>query len=195
MASDEQAQGPTGKRLDAAVALAGSMGAGVAGLHVGGNAGAIMAASGGQAVSLFFDALRTRRKERAEQVFEDTLTETGLSTDELLSRLLMDDAHGELASRVLLAAQDAGTEEQLRALSRTLASGAMAEEAEGIGVELLFARALADLDSCGRSRILAFRDRPHQSRMRHKGTLDRPSWRLPGATVAARSGGKALRPN
>jgi hypothetical protein len=70
-----------------------------------------------------------------------------MTWEELVERLLVDEIHCELAVRVLVAAQDAGSDKQLRALSKTLASGAATHDAAQVGAEMLFARALADLDS------------------------------------------------
>ena len=110
-------------RGDAIAALAGSAVSAAAGLHLGGDTGAILSATGGQAVAWLYDRLQMGRRCKVERVFHLAQAEAGLTTEQLLARLLMDDLHGELASRVLIAAQDAGTEAHLRALSRTLASG------------------------------------------------------------------------
>jgi hypothetical protein len=124
-----------------------TVGGALAGAHVGGDQGVMVGAGAGPVAELLFARLTAWRSRHVDRVVRDAAEEVSLTVDELLDRVLVDELRGELAARVLIAAQDAGTEERLRALSRSLAAGAMATEAEGVGVEILYARALADLDS------------------------------------------------
>jgi hypothetical protein len=117
------------------------------GAHVGGEFGAALAAGIPTTLSPFIEHMRSLRTRRAELVFIESTRLTGLTIEELIERLESDALRGELATRVLLAAQDAGTEEHLRALCVSLSRGAIGEDSESINAELLYVRATAAIDS------------------------------------------------
>lgn len=130
-----------------AVDTTSAVGAAILGVHVGGDAGAALAAAAGPTIDLFLGQITGWRRRKAERVLADGAIGAAISVEDLCDRLREDPLKGELATRVLLAAQDAGTDDHLRALSRSLATGAVAEEANAVRVEILYTRALADLDS------------------------------------------------
>jgi hypothetical protein len=96
---------------------------------------------------LAFRQLAAWRIRHVNRVIEDAAAEAQMTPEALIARLMQSELHGELAARILIAAQDAGTEERLRGLSRSLARGALAVDAAEITTELLYARAFADLDA------------------------------------------------
>jgi hypothetical protein len=124
-----------------------AIGAGVAGTHMSPDQGAAMAAAAPAVADLFFTKLGAWRAPHVNRVVTDAVAEAELPVEVLLDRVLADELRGGLAPRVLLAAQDAGTDERLRALSRSLARGALADDEAEVRAEMLYARALADLDS------------------------------------------------
>lgn len=124
-----------------------AVGSALLGTHVGGDVGAALGAGVAPLLDSFFDMVQRRRLRRSQTVLLGASEASGLTLEELLDRLQSDPLHGELATLVLLAAQDAGTEDRLRALSRGLAVGALSDDEATISTEILYARALADLDS------------------------------------------------
>jgi hypothetical protein len=118
-----------------------------AGYAVGGLPGALIGGSTGGVVEIAYQLLARWRIPHIKRVLEEAASTADLSTEDLLKRLSSSELHGELAARVLIAAQDAGTEERLRALSRSLANGAIANDAQTLRAEILYARALGDLDA------------------------------------------------
>lgn len=150
MVSDEKSSsGSSDKQSGTAVVLAAasSVAAALTGQHLSGDFGLLVTSGGGPVLSWLWSSLQSTRFHKVERVIAGAQLQSGLTIEELVERILADDVHGELASRILLAAQDAGTEEHLRALSRSLVTGSLTTSAEDIGVEILFVRALVDLDS------------------------------------------------
>jgi hypothetical protein len=145
--SDEVKEEPATTGLRRLVSAGVSVGGALAGWKLGGPGGAALAAGVGPALDEAIARVNAFRQHHVEQVVTDAADIAGLEIGELIDRLLEDELRGELAARALLAAQDAGTAERLRALSRSLAAGALASDAEGVAIELLYVRALADLDA------------------------------------------------
>jgi hypothetical protein len=117
------------------------------GYAIGGVEGAMVGAVAPNFAGLAFRQLAAWRVRHVNQVIEDAAAEAQMTPEELIARLMQSELHGELAARILIAAQDAGTAERLRGLSRSLAKGALAVDTAEITTELLYARALADLDA------------------------------------------------
>jgi hypothetical protein len=136
----------TGPALDILTTVAAAA-AGAAAFYMPGPGVAAAAAAAPGVVQLVFEHLSLRRVRIASSVVEDAAAAVQMTVEELVARLEQSDLHGELAAKVLIAAQDSGCEERLRALSRSLALGLTADDVAGVSRELLYVRALADLDS------------------------------------------------
>lgn len=117
-----------------------------AGSYLPGPVGAATTAASAGGIQLFFDRVTQWRTHKAARVIETAAAQAGLTIEELANEVAQSGLRGELAAKVLIAAQDSGCEERLRALSRSLALGLTAEDA-GVSRELAYVRALADLDS------------------------------------------------
>jgi len=78
----------------------------------GGRGSATAAAS--SVIPHLFGYVAQRRVRVASRVVEDAAAEVHMTVDELVARLAESDLHGELAAKVLIAAQDSGCEERLR---------------------------------------------------------------------------------
>jgi hypothetical protein len=87
-----------------------------AGFYVPGPGGAAATAAASSVIPHLFGYVAQRRVRVASRVVEDAAAEVHMTVDELVARLAESDLHGELAAKVLIAAQDSGCEERLRAL-------------------------------------------------------------------------------
>jgi hypothetical protein len=146
-AATEEAESSS-KEVGKGIAKTGmAVAAGLVSAHLGGAPGTVLAAGAIPAVEGFIDFVNNLRARRVNQVVKDAAALVEMTEADLLVRLKKDDVRAELAIQVFTAAQDAGTAERLRALSRSLATGAVAEDSASLSVEILYARAVADLGS------------------------------------------------
>jgi len=91
------------------------------------------------------DKLAQRRVQHAAETVLDATEAAGLPLDEFTDAAVSDDRRHELLARSLTVAQDTALRDKRRALGRALAVGVMGDDAK-IDVELLFIRAVADVD-------------------------------------------------
>jgi hypothetical protein len=128
-----------------ALITGGAVVAALGGRTMGGDVGVAVGTLGTMAMPTFIEYLAELRQRRISRVLDEVGDQLGLTLQELMDELARDESRGELATRVLIAAQDAGTDEQLRALSTSLVRGIC--DASAIPIEVLCARAIAELDS------------------------------------------------
>ena len=91
-----------------------------------------------------------RRLEHATETLADAADESGAKAPEefieFVKAAVRDERHQELLARALTVAQDTAMRDKRRALGRALAAGIAGDDAK-IDTELLFIRAVADLDT------------------------------------------------
>lgn len=144
---DDQPDQTSGEGRRWLVETGATAGGAALGYAIGGVEGAMVGAVAPSFAELAFRQLASWRVRHVNQVIEDAAAKAQMTPEELIARLMQSELHGELAARILIAAQDAGTTERLRGLSRSLARGALAMDTAEITTELLYARAFADLDA------------------------------------------------
>lgn len=92
----------------------------------------------------------TRRLEHATETLGDAADEAGAKTPEdfieFVKAAVRDERHQELLARALTVAQDTAIRDKRRALGRALTAGIAGDDAK-IDAELLFIRAVADIDT------------------------------------------------
>jgi hypothetical protein len=90
--------------------------------------------------------LARRRKEHATEAPGDAVEASPDSPEDFIARATADDRRIELTTRTPLIAMDTALRDKRRALGRALAAGVAGDDAR-IDEELLFIRAVADLDT------------------------------------------------
>jgi hypothetical protein len=91
--------------------------------------------------------LGRRRVDHVAETVMDGAGTAGIPLKEFIDRGVADDRRHELFARTLTIAQDTALRNKRRALGRALAAGVMGDDAR-IDEELLFIRAVADIDEC-----------------------------------------------
>jgi len=131
------------------------------------------------------ERVRQRWNRNAGETLADAAEASGESAEELLLRAVSDDRSHELLAKALGIAQDTALRDKRRALGRALAAGVGGDEAV-VDAELLFIRAVADLDS-PHIRLLALvaSDRPPAGQ--RSGSVFHGGW-LVGSILASDPG-------
>ena len=109
----------------------------------------VMAATATPGITVTLSAIWDKVAERRVSHVEETLTEaadtSATTLEEFLDAAVSGERSQELLARVVMAAQDTTMREKRRALGRALAAGVAGDSAV-VDEELLFVRAIADLD-------------------------------------------------
>jgi hypothetical protein len=131
-----------------AIAAAIATGAGIAiGGPVGGIAGASSAPVLSSAAGMLVEHVRQRRLHRSGEVLRNVARMLGTDEGSVVDRLMSDDRALELASRVILAAQDISLEQKRHALARALAAAVADGRPATLDVSGLIATAIMGLDA------------------------------------------------
>jgi len=111
-----------------------------------------------QAVSTYLERVQDRQRRRAAEFEEEVLDITGLSPEELLARLLDDEAASELFGQAVVKAIETAEEVKRHALARAVASGLLKEDQAAIDIAKLHARAIAMLEIAHIRALLEIRE-------------------------------------
>ncbi|MEU7261818.1 hypothetical protein AB0B21_39385 [Streptomyces rimosus] len=131
-----------------AIAAAIATGAGVAvGGPVGGITGAASAPVLSSAAEALIEHVQRRRLRRSGEVLRNVAHVLGTDESSVVDRLVSDDGLLELASRVILAAQDISLERKRYALARALAAAVADERPATLDISGLIATAITGLDA------------------------------------------------
>jgi hypothetical protein len=135
------------------------------------------------------ERFRRRWNRNAGEMLDEAAAASGKSPDELLLEAADDDRKHELLARALGLAQDMALREKRQALGRAVAAGFESNGA-GIDDELMFIRAVADLDA-PHIQLLTYMDGTRPSIGEDSGTPFIAGWsaatlgaRLPGLSAA-----------
>lgn len=122
-----------------------------AGIAIGGPAGGVMGASSAPVLSsaavMLIERVRGRRLHRSGEVLRNVARSLRVEEGEVVERLISDDGVLELASRVILAAQDISLEQKRVALARALAAAVADGSPATLDVSGLIVRAISGLDA------------------------------------------------
>ncbi|WP_329174930.1 hypothetical protein OG754_19210 [Streptomyces decoyicus] len=130
------------------IAAAIATGAGIAiGGPFGGVVGAFSAPALSSAAGMLVEHVRQRRLHRSGQVLRNVARTLGMSESSVVDRLISDDGILELASRVILAAQDISLDQKRRALARALAAAIADGRPATLDISGLIARAITGIDA------------------------------------------------
>lgn len=98
------------------------------------------------ALARFAKATHLRRVNNASGTLQHAIDAQAASAEVFLEKAMGDDRRAELLTRALVIAQDTALRAKRRALGRALAAGVTAGSDAEIDAELLFIRAVADID-------------------------------------------------
>lgn len=121
----------------------------------------------------------------AAETLEDAAEAAGEPVGQFAEKAVSDERREELLARTLTIAQDTALRDKRRALGRALASGIAGDDAK-IGDELLFVRAVADMDTL-HIRLLALIAGEGISPGKQSGSVFHGGWSL--AAIVARDPG------
>ncbi|MFE6336159.1 hypothetical protein ACFVOK_23580 [Streptomyces sp. NPDC057798] len=96
---------------------------------------------------MLIEHVRQRRLHRSGEVLRNVARTLGVDEDAVADRLISDDGILELASRVILAAQDISLEQKRNALARALAAAIADASPATLDICGLIARAITGLDA------------------------------------------------
>jgi hypothetical protein len=96
-------------------------------------------------LSAIWEKVAERRIRHVEETLVDAAETASMTLEQFLEMAVSDDRSHELLARVVIVAQDTAMRDKRRALGRALAAGVAGDSAR-VDEELLFVRAIADLD-------------------------------------------------
>jgi hypothetical protein len=99
-----------------------------------------------KALSVYLERAEARRRRRAVEFEQEVLKHANLSEEELLQRILNDEAAAELFEQAVLRAIATAEEKKRKALARAVACGLLAEDAASLDATQLQMRAIGALE-------------------------------------------------
>jgi hypothetical protein len=100
----------------------------------------------GEAWVQFRAEMYERKVQRASEVLDAAVDESGVSQDEFLQRVRSDERRGDLMDASLVTATETTSQSKLRGLGRILALGVMADNDTQVDASFVLRRILAEMD-------------------------------------------------